>query len=199
MPNWLSKISVPLDTALPRDRVEVNPAWDASSAGAADPDAAALAIAEGVAAYLGAAREVNVRLYEAATPPLLGAPVGEATKNPGGSLMTSTVPRDVSLCLSYYSGSNIKRRRGRLYLPAQWVIAHTSSSGVAAKPTAGQMTGAGDFATALDLLTTTVGTWCVWSRADNAFFPVTNWYVDDEWDTQRRRGLRPTTRTTGTV
>jgi hypothetical protein len=28
---------------------------------------------------------------------------------------------------------------------------------------------------------------------------VEHWWVDDEWDTQRRRGLRATTRDEGTV
>jgi hypothetical protein len=39
-------------------------------------------------------------------------------------------------------------------------------------------------------------TWCVWSRQNAALVPVTHVQTDDAWDTQRRRGLAPTTRVT---
>ena len=35
--------------------------------------------------------------------------------------------------------------------------------------------------------------------APNTTYTVTNWYVDDEWDVVRSRGLRATTRTAGTT
>jgi hypothetical protein len=38
----------------------------------------------------------------------------------------------------------------------------------------------------------------VWSRIEHAAHSVTNYYVDDEWDIQRRRGGRPTSRVSGT-
>lgn len=39
-------------------------------------------------------------------------------------------------------------------------------------------------------------TWCVWSRTDEALKPVVAGWVDDAFDTQRRRGVEPTERTT---
>lgn len=41
--------------------------------------------------------------------------------------------------------------------------------------------------------------WCVWSRSDEALRSITDVQVDDSWDTQRRRGVSPTARTTRTV
>lgn len=38
--------------------------------------------------------------------------------------------------------------------------------------------------------------WCVWSRADGTFRFVEDVQVDDAFDTQRRRGVKPTGRTT---
>ena len=41
--------------------------------------------------------------------------------------------------------------------------------------------------------------WSVWSKVDGQARAVTNWWIDDEWDTQRLRGLRGATRTEGTT
>lgn len=41
--------------------------------------------------------------------------------------------------------------------------------------------------------------WCVWSRKDATFRAITHVQVDNAWDTQRRRGVDPTVRTTRTV
>lgn len=43
------------------------------------------------------------------------------------------------------------------------------------------------------------GRWCIWSRADQFLYTVTHVQVDTEWDTQRRRGVRSTVRTTRDV
>ena len=39
----------------------------------------------------------------------------------------------------------------------------------------------------------------VWSRADEAVYPVVGGYVDDAWGTQRRRGVEATVRTAFTI
>jgi hypothetical protein len=41
--------------------------------------------------------------------------------------------------------------------------------------------------------------WSVFSRLDNVARAVTDYYVDDEWDTVRSRGMRPVSRVTGTA
>jgi hypothetical protein len=41
--------------------------------------------------------------------------------------------------------------------------------------------------------------WQQWSVTDRVGGAVTDYWVDDEWDIQRKRGLKPTTRQTGKV
>jgi hypothetical protein len=41
--------------------------------------------------------------------------------------------------------------------------------------------------------------WCVYSPTSNMLFPISQIWVDDAWDTQRRRGVKATTRTTYNV
>lgn len=44
------------------------------------------------------------------------------------------------------------------------------------------------------------GHWvCVWSRVDGAFYRITHAQVDNAFDTQRRRGVEATVRTTVTT
>jgi hypothetical protein len=42
-------------------------------------------------------------------------------------------------------------------------------------------------------------TWSVWSEANQTASPVRDGWVDDAWDTQRRRGLDSSARTTFVV
>jgi hypothetical protein len=37
-------------------------------------------------------------------------------------------------------------------------------------------------------------TWLMYSKADNAYAKIESIWVDNAWDTQRRRGLKPTQR-----
>lgn len=102
-------------------------------------------------------------------------------------------PREVALCLSFYSERNIPRRRGRLYI-GPW-----ASNFMTMRPSANVRQEAADLAAALQGIGGVDVDWQVYSRADNAYRKVTNWWVDDEWDTQRSRGLRATTRESGTT
>lgn len=45
-----------------------------------------------------------------------------------------------------------------------------------------------------DELSAVPATWCVWSRKDAVLRDVVRAEVDDAWDTQRRRGVKPLTR-----
>jgi len=113
-----------------------------------------------------------------------------------GTFGVAVVPREVALCLSFYSHQNVKRKRGRLYLPANWGVA-TASMGERPSQTAM------DKAAALVPILTALGgvdvDWSVWSKVDGTARAVTDWWVDNEWDTQRSRGLRGTVRTEGTT
>lgn len=92
------------------------------------------------------------------------------------------------------------RRRGRLYFGPLWDAASFETAGVV-RPIGGLRNVLGwamtDYCNAVEAATT--GQVVVWSKADAAGYPVVEGYVDDAWDTQRRRGPDPTARTIFTV
>jgi hypothetical protein len=57
----------------------------------------------------------------------------------------------------------------------------------------------GDYAKVLEDIGGVNVDWCVWSRLERKARSVTDWWVDNEWDVQRRRGLKATQRKTGTT
>jgi hypothetical protein len=123
-----------------------------------------------------------------ATPP--SAPV--YTGGQAGTPPTSTCPREVALCLSYFGQWNRPTFRGRVYIPGSLL-----GSTVGAKPTGTQMTNAGSFATALGKNLPSGNYMVVWSRKKASAAQVTDWWVDNEWDTIRSRGLKADNRITG--
>lgn len=110
---------------------------------------------------------------------------------------TNTLPAEVALVLSFQavrvSGSPQARRRGRVYLP----FLKSSQNGLDGRPS-GTLVAA--LASAGDVLVTSskasvTWKWTVYSPTDNVSRPVTDGWVDNEWDTQRRRGRVRTSRT----
>lgn len=106
------------------------------------------------------------------------------------------LPTEVSLCVSFQSvalsGTPQARRRGRIYLP----FLASSKNGSDARPTP---TLVGAVVTAADALVTTSKAatnwlWCVYSPTTGLSTEVDNGWVDNEWDTQRRRGRVRTSR-----
>lgn len=100
-------------------------------------------------------------------------------------------PREVSLCLSFYGERNVPSRRGRLYLGP------FNQSDLTERPSL-------DLRTSLGFLAQDIGNlggvdidWVVYSPKLNTYAKVTNWWIDDEWDTQRQRGLKATHRVSG--
>lgn len=183
------------DTALVRDRVVMTPHFNDVGIGT-DPDTLCEDLATALQTYFLPAngREISVTAYDAqGTPPVL--PQGNAIRNVGLAPVSSS-PREVALCLSFYAGTNTPRRRGRLYIP--YFAISTSSAG-GPRPGSVDRTKVGALVPILTGLGGTDVDWCVYSRVDDTPHAVTNWWVDDEWDTQRTRGLRSTTRTVGTT
>jgi hypothetical protein len=185
------------DTALPRDAMTINPHFRHQGVlPGDDPTYATLAndLATGLNGWgTGSAnRQLTVKLYDLAdTEPR--RPKATKVLNTGLA-SASSYPREVCLCLSFFGGNNLPQNRGRLYIP-MWATG--GSAGL--RPDAAQRTKAGDLVPVLAGLGGVDIDWIVWSPTRNAATKVTNWFVDDEWDTQRRRGLRPTTRTAGTT
>lgn len=101
-------------------------------------------------------------------------------------------PREVALCLSYFADRNIPRRRGRMYI-GPW------ASNLSERPAADRLAMLGTLAEGISGLGGPNVQWVQYSPTTGEFHNVTDYFIDDEWDTIRSRGLRPTSRRTGTV
>jgi hypothetical protein len=122
---------------------------------------------------------------------------------------TTSLPAEVALCLSFagtaVSGINMARRRGRIYLGP------LNTTTVAGGESAGDARPSPTFAAAIEAATDELNTsmqalseattHSVYSPTTDAtgtlaeaFTPVARYWVDDAWDTQRRRGAAPTGR-----
>lgn len=114
------------------------------------------------------------------------------------------LPDEVACCMSFQatpqSGLNQARRRGRIYLGPLGDSSSGTTATTANRPLAAFLTAV---AAAGDALMTAGGgaapwAWVVWSEtAQDAAFVADGW-VDNSYDTQRRRGAAPTSRTTWT-
>lgn len=197
MPILKLQCSFMMDTAFPRDRMVITPHFDVGEfidfPGGADANNLCNDLATALDAWTIGTQEIVVKSYDAqGTPPVF--PNGTATKNVG-VVGSSASPREVALCLSFYAGQNRPRRRGRLYIPAPLL----SGASVSMRPSAANITNVAGIVPILTGLGGTNVDWVVYSRADDEAHPVSNWWIDDEWDTQRSRGGRAIGRQAGSV
>ena len=122
-------------------------------------------------------------------------------KETGFSLATAPssdpMPSEVALVASFQGiripGQDQRRKQGRIYLGQVKESANTSGGRVSGSVAATVAQAMEDFKSAVD--TDTDGTWTVYSAANATSVEVDNGWVDDTWDTQRRRGLQVTART----
>jgi len=194
VPIWRLQTEFSADSTLPRDGITITPHFNDQGVGT-DPQSLCDDLAAALALYAGApTRQISVTAYDAqGAKPVY--PQGEAIVNPAVA-PASASPREVAVCLSFFSERNIPRRRGRLYIPFL-IMGFTSPNTV--RPTSVVRDKVGALAPIFADLGGVDVDWCVYSRVNNAAYPVTNWWVDDEWDTVRSRGLRSTTRLEGTT
>jgi hypothetical protein len=180
-----AQIGFQYDSTIPRDLMMITPHYSANDA---------TALGDALVANLKLNPQVTtkpftVNLYNVqATPPSAPLYTGGQSGTPPGSI----APREVALCLSYFGGFNRPTFRGRLYIPATLL---TSTAGKA--PTGGQMAAAGTFAATLGKNLPSGNYMVVWSRKKQSAAQVTDWWVDNEWDTVRSRGLKADNRITG--
>lgn len=118
----------------------------------------------------------------------------------------NALPPELAICLSFQgapaSGAPQARRRGRVYLGPLAQAAATDDRVASAAITAA--VAMGDSLLEASKAALADFTWVVYSRVGTgtplnpipATFAVTNGWVDDEFDIQRRRSLAPTTRST---
>lgn len=117
-----------------------------------------------------------------------------------------TTPLEVALCLSYQaqkvSGQPQARRRGRIYLGPLGDLGGMATPGTPTTfpgPNNAWITKIKTAASALKaVVATTHFQWVVWSPTNGISAPILNGWVDNAWDTQRRRGNPPTARQTWT-
>jgi hypothetical protein len=138
----------------------------------------------------------RIKLYNLEDPiprvPIFDLPMGLT-----GSFPLNTLPQEVALCLSFQgprvSGQNQARRRGRVYLGPWATAAGDSGTG---RPEAAMVTAINDSANTFlaASIAATSWSWAVISTAAGGpavAVPVENGWVDNSWDTQRRRGNSP--------
>jgi hypothetical protein len=186
MATYRVSMQFPFDSTLPKDVISINPHYNAT-----DPQALVNALAANLknTTYV-STHPFTLKAYDAAKAPP-SYPLAIASQS--GTAPNSGVPREVAICLSYYSTYNRPRFRGRLFLPPTWFSAVAN-----VRPTGAIISAALAFAT--DVLTKSLPSqtnWVVWSDVEKkSQGGVSDCWVDDEWDTIRSRGLSPTTRQT---
>ena len=150
--------------------------------------------ATGDATFIGGFNKVEVRAY-----PMTG---GEPVANhiiTGVGKVSLALPHEVAVCLSYAAEDDPSkagpRRRGRIYLGPMG----TTGGGVdrPASTLRNLVLAFGQSLASIGTASST--TWKLYSRTDQATFKIESIWCDDAWDTQRRRGLAPTLRTTQDV
>jgi hypothetical protein len=185
MAHYRVQISFQADSALPKDAITINPHYNGDDAAGI---AAALKSNLLAHADVGPSWPFTVKVYDAEKAPP-SYPLAEA-QNVAAAKATG-YPRELALCLSYYATWNRPGFRGRLYIPICF-LGGTASL----RPSAGQMTKALQWANVLNTGMPPGTIWEVWSPTQKRGSGVSNTWVDDEWDIQRKRGLRGTSRQT---
>lgn len=187
MATYRVQISFPADSALPRDEMSITPHFSGDA-----PSALADALAQNLITFGSVgAKPFKIKVYDA-----LKAPPSYplATQEQVGAAPATGVPREITMCLSYYSNFNRPSFRGRLYLP------YTLIGGVAGtRPSTAQQQAVLDFSDVLTQGLPAGHRWVVWSKKNHQANDVTHIWCDNEWDTQRSRGMRGDARLTQTV
>lgn len=168
-----------------------------------------------------AANACTINAYETSdlsgeTP--FGSPVGTGTFTLPAATNANQFPEEVAVVLSMHGDLTdvpqtevnptpppaiirpAARRRGRIYIGPLG----TSSGTDGAASIRPSNTFLGDLGKAFaffcnEILLETTGNVCVWSKTEGAWYAVVGGFADNAWDTQRRRGLDPTTRFTWDV
>nr|CRY96799.1 hypothetical protein [uncultured prokaryote] len=126
------------------------------------------------------------------TDPEPRVPIATTVFTLGAAGATASFPSEVALCTSFYaapaSGSPQARRRGRIFLGPLGYIGGDTTTSVPNRPVSA--TRATIVASTQQLQEDSVASstpWCVYSRVDNVIRPIVGGWVDNEYDTQRRR------------
>lgn len=194
MPRYRALVSTYKSTEMAEDRVTNSLYFDDTGV-----TTGADGLAEDIATVFATFRQlppgfdrVNCRMYDMGEP----APreiQGEFTHTSPTVSSSPGAPREVALCLSFFSERNLPRNRGRIYI-GPWSVTHMNE-----RPSAGPIGSLEQLKTDLANIGGTDVEWCVFSpttgpASPDSFKKVSAGWVDNEWDTQRSRGLRATAR-----
>lgn len=148
-----------------------------------------------------ASGSATLKVYNRADPPPRAPVYMSAAGYNGDAAATSLIAPETAVCLSFQadqaSGVPQARRRGRVFLGG-WAESMVYRGDVDEFPTVDPDVRNAICGSAVTLGTTLVADnwiWEVWSTVNGSGAPVTNGWVDDAMDTQRRRGQAPTVRT----
>lgn len=141
----------------------------------------------------------RVKIYNMDDPeprvPILDESLGLSSPTPVNAV---NFPAEVAVGLSYRadpeSGVAPARRRGRIYLGPLNTGAGTGSTTATARPTALMQSNCAQACKQLAIASPVGTRWAVHSRVSGTYAIITNGYVDDAYDTQRRRGVDTTSR-----
>jgi len=194
------QVSLPVTDTLPRNRVVNSLHFQHTLGSLADTDL--LSFSQSIAAlyqtrYGNTTSEVQVKAYDVDATP--NYPRATVLVN-SGVVWTCTSPREIALVLSYAAQNRGNRsERGRCYLMPQ---IRASAVSPALRPSAAQMTWALEWYSKSNESFPDLGgvdwQFGVWSSKYKSFKTSEQAWVNDDWDIQRRRGLRESTRQTVT-
>lgn len=217
MPIVRAIVTIPMDSALPEDAAQNTFHFVGGTTDQAGADDTIAALADfyntngatgfKVAQYLSTkcTGTAQVALYDLgdAQPRV---PFAEDTFTISTPTTGDNLPEEVALCLSYQadalSGVSQARRRGRIFIGPLYSAAITQPS---ARPADNAITALKEAGARLAITGghNFGGAWCVYSPTANptgagesGAAVISNGWVDNAWDTQRRRGLAATTRNT---
>jgi hypothetical protein len=147
-------------------------------------------------------------------PSVWGSPIGTRNFFPDTATETNSLPNEVAICLSYHGDLTdvpetavnptpppaiirpAARLRGRLYL-GPWSTGAVANAATVLEPIPlpSLVTAIAASATALVAANTADLVWVGQSKSDDFFWEVEGGFVDNAFDTQRRRGNASTSRT----
>lgn len=125
-------------------------------------------------------------------------PVVHTFTGPDTSASSLSLPLEVAVCCTTIGASlePVRRRRGRIYVgPCNTDLLANTTGDRPSVATLAITTIAEAAARLANQTTTDENPWSVWSRAGAVLSPVVGGWVDNEFDTQRRRGAEATART----
>lgn len=140
----------------------------------------------------------QVKWYDLNNPVPPSYPLYEGTFNLAAAPSGAGLPSEVAVCLSMQglkaSGSPQNRRRGRVYIGP--ITSSINSTGRPSSAARGQLASSAQTLISNLKAAGVPAQLGIWSQVESHLVVVDNGWIDDTFDTQRRRGLQPTGRTT---